>query len=57
MILISHRISTVREADQILVLDKGRIVERGTHVQLISKNGFYTQLCKKQRLLEELDRQ
>ncbi len=57
MILISHRISTVREADQILVLDKGRIVERGTHVQLISKNGFYTQLCKKQRLLEELDQQ
>jgi len=53
-ILVSHRISTVRDADQILVLDGGRIAERGTHAELITRNGLYAELHKKQLLEEEL---
>jgi ATP-binding cassette, subfamily B, multidrug efflux pump len=53
-IIVSHRISTVREADQILVLDGGRIAERGTHDTLVSRGGLYADLYKKQLLEEEL---
>ena len=53
-ILVSHRISTVRHADQILVLDGGRIVERGTHDALIAHGGLYAELHEKQLLEEEL---
>jgi ATP-binding cassette subfamily B protein len=53
-IIVAHRISTVREADQIFVLDQGRIVERGTHDELIRRNGLYAELHKKQLLEEEL---
>jgi ATP-binding cassette subfamily B multidrug efflux pump len=53
-IIVSHRISTVRDADQILVLDDGRIAERGTHAELIRLNGLYGELHKKQLLEEEL---
>jgi ATP-binding cassette, subfamily B, multidrug efflux pump len=53
-IIVSHRISTVRGADQILVLGGGRIVERGTHDQLVSHNGLYAELYRKQLLEEEL---
>ncbi len=42
--VIAHRLSTVRRADQILVLDQGRIVERGTHIQLLAENGLYRQI-------------
>src|SRR5207245_2022016 len=54
-IIVSHRISTVRNADQILVLDEGRIAERGTHDTLLRRNGLYAQLHKKQLLEEELE--
>lgn len=54
-ILISHRISTVRHADQIVVLDDGRIVERGTHDELLQLGGLYADLYQKQLLEQELE--
>jgi ATP-binding cassette subfamily B protein len=53
-IFISHRVSTVRNADRIAALHQGRIVELGTHDQLIARNGYYTDLYNKQLLEEEL---
>jgi ATP-binding cassette subfamily B protein len=53
-IIVSHRISTVRDADQILVLDQGQIVERGTHEELVRGGGLYSELHQKQLLEEEL---
>jgi ATP-binding cassette subfamily B protein len=53
-IFISHRVSTVRHADQIAVVMDGRVVELGTHDQLIAKDGYYTSLWQKQQLEEEL---
>jgi ATP-binding cassette, subfamily B, multidrug efflux pump len=54
-IFISHRVSTVRNADQIAVLHAGRIVEMGTHDELIARDGYYTDLYNKQLLEEELE--
>jgi ATP-binding cassette subfamily B protein len=53
-ILVSHRVSTVRHADLIVVLDNGRIVEQGTHDQLVARGGPYAELHQKQLLQEEL---
>jgi ATP-binding cassette subfamily B protein len=53
-IFISHRVSTVRNADMIAVLYGGRIVELGSHDELIARNGYYTDLYNKQLLEEEL---
>jgi ATP-binding cassette subfamily B protein len=55
VILISHRVSTVRQADTIVVLEKGRIVEQGTHAELIGRGGYYASLAQKQMLEEELE--
>jgi ATP-binding cassette subfamily B protein len=49
-IVIAHRLSTVRDADQILVLEKGEIVERGKHDELVAKGGLYADLYKRQDL-------
>jgi ATP-binding cassette subfamily B protein len=55
-LIISHRISAVKEADEILVLDAGRVIERGSHEQLIRREGVYADLYRQQRLSEELER-
>lgn len=54
-ILISHRISTVKDADQIVYLKDGRIVEQGTHQQLMTREGHYFRLYQKQLLASELE--
>jgi ABC-type multidrug transport system fused ATPase/permease subunit len=46
--VIAHRLSTVRSADMVLVIDEGRIVERGTHDELLSRNGLYADLYRRQ---------
>jgi ATP-binding cassette subfamily B protein len=53
-LLVSHRVSTVRNADQILVLDEGEVVERGNHDELVASGGLYAELYRKQLLEEEL---
>ncbi len=55
VILISHRVSTVRLADDIVVLDHGTVVERGTHAELAAAGGYYAGLYQKQLLEEELE--
>ena len=47
-IVIAHRLSTVENADRILVMDKGEIIESGSHAQLLAKNGYYTKLYQKE---------
>ena len=53
-ILIAHRISTVMAADHIIVLDEGRIVEEGTHDELLVRDGLYAEMYRRQHLTEEL---
>jgi len=55
-ILVAHRTSTVRDADQIVVLIDGAIAERGTHDELLARGGYYADLYQKQLLEEELER-
>lgn len=56
-LLISHRVSTIQNADEIVVLHGGEIVERGTHAELLALNGAYTELYNKQLIEEELERE
>lgn len=54
-VLIAHRISTIKDLDQIIVLDDGRIVERGTHTRLLEHEGIYADMYRQQLLGEELE--
>ncbi len=56
-IIVSHRISAVKDSDEIVVLDEGRIIERGTHDALLGQNGFYHELYNKQLLINQLEEQ
>jgi len=49
--IIAHRLSTVIAADKIIVLDKGRIVQMGTHEELIGKEGLYRRMCEEQMVV------
>ena len=46
--IVAHRLSTIKNADQILVIDRGHIVERGTHEELLAEGGFYAKLYNSQ---------
>ena len=53
-LIIAHRLSTIRDADQIIFLNQGKIVEQGTHDELLGLNGFYARYCKHQESLISL---
>jgi ABC-type multidrug transport system fused ATPase/permease subunit len=53
-IIIAHRLSTVRDADRIIVLDDGRVAESGTHEQLVELAGLYADMYRRQNLAREL---
>lgn len=55
IVIVSHRVSAVQDADRIIVLDEGRIVERGNHESLLEEGGFYASLHEKQLLEQELE--
>ena len=54
-LIVSHRVSSVKDADHIVVLDEGRIVERGTHDALIERGGYYSDLYRRQTIEDELE--
>jgi len=54
-IMVSHRVSTVKDADKIVVLDKGRIIEEGTHEELLQLNGLYAGIYSRQLLEQEIE--
>jgi ATP-binding cassette subfamily B protein len=54
VLIVSHRVSSVKDADHIVVLDEGRIVERGSHESLLAKGGYYADLYHRQTIEEEL---
>jgi ATP-binding cassette subfamily B protein len=55
VLIVSHRVSSVKDADHIVVLDEGRIVERGTHEMLVERGGYYADLYRRQTIEDELE--
>ena len=54
-IIIAHRVSTVRRADHIIILDDGRVAEEGSRDELVARDGIYAELCRRQELAQEID--
>ena len=54
MILITHRVNAAKRCDSIVVLDEGRVVERGTHAELLQRGGIYAAFAEEQRVESEL---
>jgi ATP-binding cassette, subfamily B, multidrug efflux pump len=55
VILVTHRVNTARRTDRIFILDNGMVAENGTHEELVEKGGCYSELCRKQSLMDELE--
>src|SRR5205814_166266 len=55
VLIVSHRVSSVKDADQIVVLESGKIIERGTHDSLLAHDGYYADLYRRQTIEEELE--
>lgn len=55
VIIVAHRLSTIKDADEILVLNKGQIIERGNHDELVSQGGAYKKLVERQLVSMALD--
>ena len=55
VVVVAHRLSTIRDANEIIVMQRGEIKERGTHSDLLAMNGFYKNLVNRQLVSEELD--
>ena len=53
--LVSHRLSTIQHADVVVVLEKGRVAETGTHEELLRAGGLYAELAERQRLSDEVE--
>ena len=53
--MIAHRLSTIRDADEIIVIKKGEVAERGSHEELLRKNGIYKQLVERQLMSIQLE--
>ena len=55
VVVVAHRLSTIRDADEIIVMQKGEVMERGNHDELLRLNGVYKNLVSRQLVNEELD--